>query len=496
MRVLSKSRLLSFRQCPKKLWLEVFRRDLSTDSLGTSAGFTAGRSVGNVARQVFDPNDRGELVDVKALGLDKAYMRSRELLGSGEAIFEGGYAACGASIFADVLVPVGTGASAAWRMVEVKSATGVKEYHRDDAAIQAFVARQAGLPLQSICIAYVDTSWTYPGSEDYRGLFLEEDLTAETMTREAEVRDWIAGAQAVLGSRVEPAISTGRHCEDPFPCGFLEYCRSREAPVEFPVTWLPNIRTKVLKAHLSAHKVTRMDQVPDELLNERQLRVKQSSLSGQPFFDAAGAAAALAVHGFPAFFLDFETISFAVPIWAGTRPYQSFPFQFSVHRVSESGEVQHREFLDLAGNDPREGLALALLAACETVGLVYVYSAYEKTQIRELKRRLPHLAEELSALMHRLVDLRPIAEKFYYHPSQQGSWSIKDVLPAITGHGYEELEGIKDGGMAMEAYVEAIEPRTTAERRAEIGRELKAYCALDTEGMIRIWEAFGGRPKS
>jgi hypothetical protein len=70
------------------------------------------------------------------------------------------------------------------------------------------------------------------------------------------------------------------------------------------------------------------------------------------------------------------------------------------------------------------------------------------------------------------------------------------VLPAITGRGYEELEGIKDGGMAMDAYVEAIDSSTSAERKAQIERELKAYCALDTEAMIRIWEAFGGRQKS
>ena len=65
---------------------------------------------------------------------------------------------------------------------------------------------------------------------------------------------------------------------------------------------------------------------------------------------------------------------------------------------------------------------------------MFVYSAYEKTQIRELKRQLPPLAGGLAALLRRLVDLRPIAERFYYHPSQQGSWSIKDVLPAIRLH--------------------------------------------------------------
>jgi hypothetical protein len=63
----------------------------------------------------------------------------------------------------------------------------------------------------------------------------------------------------------------------------------------------------------------------------------------------------------------------------------------------------------------------------------------------------------------------------------------------ITGHGYEDLDGIKDEGMAMEAYLEAIRPNTSAERKAEIARELKEYCALDTEVMIRIWEALSGR---
>jgi hypothetical protein len=29
---------------------------------------------------------------------------------------------------------------------------------------------------------------------------------------------------------------------------------------------------------------------------------------------------------------------------------------------------------------------------------------------------------------------------------------------------------------------------TSAERKAEIERELKAYCALDKEAMIRIWD--------
>jgi Domain of unknown function(DUF2779) len=395
--------------------------------------------------------------------------------------------------FADVLLPVERKGSPAWRMVEVKSATGIKDYYRDDAAIQAFVARSAGVRLESIAVAYVDNAWVYQGDRDYQGLLLEEDVTEETLDRAEEVRGWIVDARAIVGQASEPERPMGDHCEKPFPCGFQAYCRSREHSVEYPVAWLPNIRTKALKTHIAAEGVTDLREVPDALLNPVQKRVRAHTLSGETYFDTEQAASALARHPLPAFFLDFETIGFAVPIWKGTRPYQPLTFQFSVHRLSESGELEHRDFLDLSGADPRGALAETLIAACEKRGPVFVYSSFEASRVRELAKQFPGLKRPLSALLRRLVDLRPIAEQCYYHPSQEGSWSIKKVLPALTGRGYEELEGVKDGGMAMDAYLKAISPDTTEERKREIDVDLRAYCAFDTKAMIEIWQVFSGQ---
>ncbi len=39
------------KECPKRLWLELYRRELSTNAIGGSAGFTAGGAVGSVARK-------------------------------------------------------------------------------------------------------------------------------------------------------------------------------------------------------------------------------------------------------------------------------------------------------------------------------------------------------------------------------------------------------------------------------------------------------------
>ncbi len=235
--------------------------------------------------------------------------------------------------------------------------------------------------------------------------------------------------------------------------------------------------------------------VSDDLLNDKQAMVKQHTLANKVFFDEAGAASDLAPYGFPAYFIDFESIQFAIPIWKGTRTYQQLVFQFSIHKLAKSGELTHRAFLDLSGNDPTASFATALIDACGDSGPVFVYSReFECTRIRELAERFPDLSQSLEDILDRMVDLLPVARNRYYHPSQHGTWSIKAVLPAVLPElSYESLDGVKDGRMAMDAFCEAINTSTSPERKAEIQTQLLAYCHRDTFAMVKLWEIFSGR---
>ena len=58
MRQLSKSKLISFHQCPKRFWLEIHRPELRDDS-ASEAVFRIGHEVGEVARTVYDPEGTG-----------------------------------------------------------------------------------------------------------------------------------------------------------------------------------------------------------------------------------------------------------------------------------------------------------------------------------------------------------------------------------------------------------------------------------------------------
>jgi Domain of unknown function(DUF2779) len=495
MRLLSKSKLLAYRQCPKRLWLEVNRPDLREDSADSQARFQTGYQVDDIARRIYDPEGRGAAIDVDAEGYNGAFARTAELLAnSQQPVFQAGFEAGGALAFADVMLPEFDNGQLVWRMVEVKSSTGVKEYYRDDIAVQAFVAQSAGVKLKSVALAHIDSSWVYPGQQDYRGLLKESDLTAEAFARTEEVKGWIAEAQGVVAQPAEPEMAVGAHCSKPFACGFCNYCNRAAVKLEYPLHWLPRFSSAKLKT-LAEQGVDDLRGVPDDLLTEKQYMVKEHTLNNTVFFDATGAASDLAPHGFPAYFLDFESIYFAVPIWKGTRPYQQITFQFSLRTLAESGHLSQTSFLDLSGNDPSEQFARTLISTCGEKGPVFVYHAgFEKTRICELAERFPDSARSLLGINARVVDLLPIARRRYYNHAQQGSWSIKAVLPAAVPElSYDKLDGVQDGGTAMQAFYEAIQSCTSEERKSEIERQLLAYCRLDTFAMVRLWQFFSGR---
>ncbi len=491
MRNLSKSKIIAYRQCPKRLWLEIHKPDLRDDSASEMV-FQIGHQVGEMARSIYDKEQTGVTIDIDALGHGEALALSADLLAQGNSpIFEAGVTIEGALAYADVMLPDHSGTTLRWKMIEVKASTSIKDYQRDDIAVQAYIAANAGVPLSSVLLAHIDNSFVYSGDGDYQGLLKENDLTDEANSRSAEVREWIDGAQAVAALPDEPEVATGPQCNTPFTCGYCNYCNRDKVWPDFPLSSLPRLHaSRRERIEAAGHEDLR--DVPDELLGALQNRVKQCSITGETYFDAEGAAADLAPHGFPAYFLDFETAMFAVPIWEGTRPYQQLPFQFSLHILAESGDLQHHGFLDLSGNDPSRACAQSLVDLCGDQGPVFAYNAgFECRVLRELAGRFPDLALSLGAIIDRVVDLLPIARNRYYHPSQHGSWSLKAVLPAaIPDLSYDQLDGVQDGNMAVSAFMEAIAPATTPERKKEIERQLHDYCKLDTFAMVRLYQFF------
>ena len=493
MKPLSKSKLIAFRQCPKRLWLEVNGlAQPETDAL-TQARYDDGHAVGKLAQSLYNRQGKGTVFEPSEQGYDEVVRLTQDRINSTQPLFEAGFHAAGARAYVDVLLPSRKKGQKGWRMVEVKSSTEVKDTHKDDIAIQAYIARQAGVNLHAAAIAHIDKTWKFPGGDDYQGFLVEVDQTEEAFGRAGEVEQWIAQAHAIVRKRKAPTIEMGTQCNEPYACAYLEFCQQGAVVAEYPVAWLPR-QGKELKLRIEEAGWTDLSEVPDEYLNAEQLRVKTNTLDNTCHFDEAAAGKALVQHKLPAYFLDFESINLTIPIWKGIKPFQQIAFQFSLHSLSRAGKLTHKEFLDLSGKEPSRKLALALIAACGQSGPIFVYSSFESTRIKDLAKRLPRLAKALLAIHARLVDLHPVVKAHYYHPDQQGSWSIKYVLPTIAPDlNYDTLDGVKDGTMAMLAYREAIDPDTPAPRKLKIERELLDYCCRDTIAMLRLWQHLTGR---
>ena len=160
-RNLSKSKIIAYRQCPKRLWLEIHKPELKDDS-ASEAVFAIGNQVGDMAQEVYDTDGTGVLIDINEIGWPEAFARTDQLLSEGKSIiFEAAMRTKGALALADVMIPVpdDTGDKGLqWDMIEVKSAASVKDYYRDDIAVQSYIATASGGR------SYLISSTTFPFS--------------------------------------------------------------------------------------------------------------------------------------------------------------------------------------------------------------------------------------------------------------------------------------------------------------------------------------------
>jgi hypothetical protein len=483
---------MSSLQCLKKVHLEVNRRDLQHFSKATEAAFELGHQVGDIAVGLYGGtkgDNAGVFIDYRGGSFANALARTAYLMTSmfRSPVYEATLQHGGVLVREDILLPE---EDDSWHIVEVKASTKLKPEHVNDCAVQAWVHTESGYDLSRISLAHINNRFVYQGDGDYNGLLIENDLTGQVFELMSSVPIWVEQAsEAVTGPM--PDVPVGQHCTSPYECPFMDYCWPRDT--HYPVAGLGGGKKKLGQWVTAGYRDIR--EVPaDEITSETQLRIHSVTKAGVAEL-LPGARVFVESLPYPRFYLDFETAGPAIPLWTGTRPYQALPFQWSCHIERAPGEMEHAEFLDLSGEAPMRALAEQMIVDLESAGPVLMYTSYERGVINDLIGMFPDLADGLQAIIERLVDLHPPTKASYYHPDMHGSWSIKAVLPTIAPDmDYALLEGIAEGTEASAAYVEAIHPDTSVERKEEIRLSLLKYCKHDTEAMVRLVHFFERSP--
>lgn len=400
---LSKSRFMAGRQCHKRLYLETYRPELagSADESGEET-FEVGHAVGALARNRYSGGALiGEGLDwAEADRATRAALQNRAI----PAIFEGALSFDRVRVRTDILTRT---RDRRFDLFEVKSTLDLKPEHEWDLAVQYYVLRGAGVPIRWARLMHLNRDYVYSGGDyDLKRLFTFTNLTRLVRKRDREVVAALKEMRKMLVADSPPSISNGPQCSAPYACPFYDHCHEDEP--DYSIEQLPRVGIR-LRERLAEMGIDAIPKIPRDFdgLSTVQARVVEAVRTGTRFHDPA-VSRKLRKIKFPVHFLDFETFSPALPLYASTRPYQIMPFQWSDHILSTDGAVRHREFLHDERTDPRRPFAERLLETLGNKGSIVVYSSFEATRLRELGEHFRDLTPALGRVQQRIVDLLPL----------------------------------------------------------------------------------------
>ena len=476
---ISKTKYLNGLQCKKLLWYIYNEPEaISEPDEATQAIYEQGHLVGDYAKKLFPKG-----VEVGHTGSFEEGLRSTsELISKRVPIFEAALIHKNCYARADILEPVGKDK---WNLIEVKSSTDLKDVNYNDIGFQYYVYSGAGLKIDKCYLMCIDNSYVRQGEIEPEKLFKKIDITEDILTTyNKTVENNVAEMVEAIASEKFPETGIGAHCNKPYDCPLIEKCWS----------FLPErnvfllYRNKKLPINLIKDGILELANIPNKYeLNEKNQIQVDCEKTGKPYVDTVKIKEFLNTIQYPAYYMDFETFSSAIPMFDDASPYQQIPFQYSVHIIEEKGaELEHFSFLADGVNDPRPEFTARLKEVMGTKGSVIAYNAgFEMDKLKKCADLLPEYKKWVESIQERIIDLlKPFRDFGYYHPKQDGSCSIKKVLPVLTGKSYDEME-IGDGGTASAEYFRVT---YTAENKdkGRIRKLLEEYCGLDTMAMVDI----------
>ena len=482
---LSKSSFIKGLQCEKYLYLYKNNYELKDPIKDSSqAVFDQGNQIGLLAQSLFPGG-----VDCSPLShfkITESVKKTMNFIENGEnIIYEATFIFNEILAALDILVKDNEG----WKAYEVKSSTSIKDTYIKDAAIQYYTIINSGINLVDISIVYVNKKYIYNGYLEKNKFFTIKSVKDEVLEYLPSIPNKISRFKNILDLDSTPKIDIGSHCLKPYECDFKGTCW-KHIP-ESSIFNISNLRDDK-KFELYKKGVITLDQIDlsETKLSDKQIIQVECEIDGKTHINKEKIENFLNNLNYPLYFLDFETINSAIPLFLDTSPYQQVLFQYSLHiQKSENSKPLHKEYLQDPSKESEIELIRKLVNDCEGLGDILVYNiGFEKGVINKLIHKFPDYKLQLQSIVDRLKDLMIIFKnKWFYKPEMKGSSSIKDVLTALDPELSYKNINIQDGGMASSIYLSMVN-KTFKGDEISMRKNLHEYCWLDTYGMVKIIE--------
>ena len=483
---MSKSKYCRAVQCEKILWLDKYKKEVAIAPDNTAV-LETGTEVGILARELFGKYtniEYNEDLTVMLEATKKALEEKNTVIT--EASFEFNHNFCSV----DILKTTENGVE----IYEVKSSTDIHEIYLDDVSYQYYILTSLGYNVEKASIVYLNREYVRNGELELNKLFNIEDVTDIAEVKQEEIKEKLEAINIYLNEHNEenePEQDIGMYCSNPYDCVYWNYCTRN-----LPKNNIFKIRRmhKDKKFEYYYEGKASMEDIQYEDINPKYLEQIDFELNArEDKIEKEKIKEFLETLSYPIYFLDFETYQQAIPQYDGIKPYMQIPFQYSLHYIeAEGAELKHKEFLAIAGADPRRKLAERLIADIPINSCVIAYNmGFEKSVIKNLAEIYPDLSEHLLNIRENIKDLMiPFSQRMYYNKAMEGSYSIKYVLPALYPNekefDYHNLPVVHNGAEASESFLSLT--KLSKEEQEKVRNGLLVYCKLDTYAMVKVWE--------
>ena len=486
---LSKSDFLKYQCCPSYLWLWKHKKEVVPvdEEEAINRRLEQGNEVERFARKLF-----ADAVLVEGKGRQARQETERLVTEGVKTIFQATvFTDDGLLAMADVIVFDET--SQTWTLYEVKSTNSIKPEHIHDTAFQRVAFEDAGYKIGKVGVIHLNKEYVRRGELEPDKLLLQTDITEKVEKILPTIRQQAYDALELLKQTDEPNGCSCRLKARSGHCPTFHYLNP-DIP-EYSVFNISRIGNKNL-ALLIDGEIYHIHEVPDDIklsiIQRNQVEVAKSE---KPMINKEAIGELLSELEYPLYFLDYETVSTALPMFDGCIPFQQIPFQYSLHILKDpDGELEHFEYLcENCEQAPMSELLTNLSKQIGDVGNVIVWNkSFEVGRNNEMAKTHPEYADFLSSVNGRVFDLMDVFSKQHFvHHKFNGSNSIKAVLPVLVPEfSYKEL-GIQNGATASIRWYDAVVGNVPEDQAKKIYQDLLKYCCLDTLAMVKIYEYLG-----
>ena len=219
-KVISKSRFVSGIQCPKKLYFDIYRKDLKPEiSEQQELLFSTGHEIGELAQSAF-PNGKDASPE-NYYDFSKSIQDTKDWIDSGvKTIYEAAFSTNGVLAALDILHHT---ENERWA-IEVKSSSEVKKYHLTDASLQYWVMNKSGFKPDKFFLMHINTTYIKDVAINPNELFTLADITNQVIENQVWVEENLENLKNILSVQKEPVVEIGKHCSSPFNCDYKHHC--------------------------------------------------------------------------------------------------------------------------------------------------------------------------------------------------------------------------------------------------------------------------------